>query len=378
MKVTVQNRCPVTDGYRSERVRSLFNVDAVKGASFDLEVDVPVEGDWQIGVVVGPSGSGKTSIGRELQQTGFRWWDSGLAWSEDSLIEALPGPFDHVTGILSQVGLGSVPSWLRPYHVLSNGEQFRASLAALCLSGQGKDWVIDEFTSVLDRTVATVGSGAFAKTWRRGEGRVVLLTPHHDVVEWLQPDWVVDTGTGETTTEVGPRPKVRVEVVETGWSYWKSKFEPHHYLDAPPMPFGQAYVAFVGDEPVAHLGFSTMWSGNRVEARACRMVVLPEWQGAGVGMRFLNAMCERELRGEGWAKRPTTTVFHTAHPGLVAALSRDPRWRKVSSKLHGGRGSTTHERMKYGGHWRAVSGWRYYGQKGVEARARQTQVPTPA
>lgn len=152
---------------------------------------------------------------------------------------------------------------------------------------------------------------------------------------------------------------------EVGWEYWKSEFEEHHYLAAPPMPFGIAYVGMVGDEAVCHLGMTTMYSGTNVESRGCRMVVKPEWQGAGIGMRFLNYLCERELRGDGWAKRPTTTMFHTAHPGLLQALNRDRRWRRVSGKLHGGRrshiGSDT---MKYGGHWRAVAGFRYYGEAG--------------
>ncbi|HXJ65157.1 MAG TPA: ABC transporter ATP-binding protein, partial [Actinomycetota bacterium] len=126
-------------------------------------------------------------------------------------------------------------------------------------------------------------------------------------------------------------------------------------------PYGTAYVGFVGEEPVAHLGMTTMWAGNRVAARACRMVVKPEWQGAGIGMRFLNTLAQRELDGEGWAKRPAPTYFHTAHPALLAALKRDRRWRQVSAKLHGGRAAKVHgkQSMKYGGHWRGVAGFAY-------------------
>jgi hypothetical protein len=39
---------------------------------------------------------------------------------------------------------------------------------------------------------------AFSKGWRRNKGKkIVLLSCHYDIVEWLQPDWVFDTGTGE-------------------------------------------------------------------------------------------------------------------------------------------------------------------------------------
>ena len=72
------------------------------------------------------------------------------------------GDFNAVISALSAVGLGSVPSWLRPFSVLSNGEQFRAGLARLLLSDE-KAVVLDEFTSVIDRQLARIASGAFQK-----------------------------------------------------------------------------------------------------------------------------------------------------------------------------------------------------------------------
>lgn len=55
--------------------------------------------------------------------------------------------------------------------------------------------IIDEFTSVVDRQIARIGALAFSKGWRRNKGKqVVLLSCHYDIIEWLQPDWVYDTG----------------------------------------------------------------------------------------------------------------------------------------------------------------------------------------
>jgi hypothetical protein len=49
---------------------------------------------------------------------------------------------------------------------------------------------VDEFTSVVDRQIAKFGALAFSKAWRRLKTpKVVLLTPHYDVIEWLEPDW---------------------------------------------------------------------------------------------------------------------------------------------------------------------------------------------
>jgi GNAT superfamily N-acetyltransferase len=91
------------------------------------------------------------------------------------------------------------------------------------------------------------------------------------------------------------------------------------------------YVGFVGDQPVAHVAFTTRQ--GFVEARACRLVVMPEWQGAGVGMGFLNAVCAAWRRGRNRYGRPMLTLFHTSHPGLAAALRRDPLWAQVSARL---------------------------------------------
>jgi GNAT superfamily N-acetyltransferase len=128
---------------------------------------------------------------------------------------------------------------------------------------------------------------------------------------------------------------------------------------------------------VAHVAVSTRQ--GIVEARACRLVVMPEWQGAGVGMRFLNAVCEFWLRGKNRYKLPLRTLFHTSHPGLAAALRRDPRWTQVSARLFGenkARSAASILRSRersgnglgrspgYGGHFRAVQGFRYLGAEG--------------
>lgn len=197
MKIEVRNKTPEVNTYRSARVKSLFNAES--GAEFIRDFDIPIEGDdWKIGLVVGASGSGKTSIGRSFFGSDkiinlYDGWDGNLP-----IVDAINpnGDFNDVTGALANVGLGDVPSWLRPFHALSNGQQFRAGLAR-CICENNGDIVIDEFTSVVDRQIAKIGAMAFAKGWRRSQNnKVVLLSCHYDVIEWLQPDWVFDTATG--------------------------------------------------------------------------------------------------------------------------------------------------------------------------------------
>lgn len=178
--------------------------------------------------------------------------------------------------------------------------------------------------------------------------------------------------TARAELQVAPeyaRPGIRFEIVETGWRPWYSVFRVHHYLkDAKQMPFSTAYTAFDLDsgDPVAFMGMSGIHVGFRA-ARACRLVVHPEWQGAGVGLRFLNALCEREKRGEGFIGAPVPTYMHTAHPALCAALRRSPAWTQVSSKLVGdaigGPEYAQKAGLRFGGHWRSVAGYKYLGEK---------------
>ncbi|MFJ2990923.1 GNAT family N-acetyltransferase [Collimonas sp. NPDC087041] len=373
MNITVNHRCSDFNSYRAARVKSLFNVES--GANFSLDAALPIEDDdWQIGVIVGPSGSGKSSIGAAL------WGQDAIyqpAWPKNKpLIDAIApnGKFDDVTAALSSVGLGSVPTWLRPYDVLSNGEQFRANLARLVMEAPKKA-VLDEFSSVVDRQIAQVGAGAFAKAWRRTTGKAVLLSCHYDILDWIQPDWVFDTGTGEFQRGwLRPRPRIDVELWQTNWRHWP-QFEPHHYLKMPKMIAATNYVATVDGELVAHLAVSTR--PGLIEARACRLVVMPEWQGAGIGVRFLDAICERWLQGENRYNLPLRTLFHTSHPGLAAALRRNRRWTQVSGSLCGDnrarciasmkrsaerKGLSTAGKTGYGGHFRAVQGFRYLGE----------------
>ena len=372
MRAQIRLSCPESESYRAARAKSLFNVD--DAARFELDAELPdPAGDWQIGVIVGPSGSGKSSLGNAYWRRANR---ARFSWPADApVIDAIgPGkPFDDVVRALTSVGLGSVPAWLRPFRVLSTGERFRAELARIVVDAPGRV-VIDEFTSVVDRQIARIGASAFAKQWRRTGGKALLLTCHYDILPWVRPDWTFDTKEGRLAGRwVRRRPPIDIDIFETDRRWWPL-FEPHHYLKLPPMIAAWYYVGFVGDEPVAHVAVSTR-PGLR-EARACRLVVLPEWQGAGVGMAFLNAVCGLWRAGRNRYGKPMPTLFHTSHPGLAAALRGHPLWTQVSGVLHGGHkaqsaaeisASAVRDRWPdkhttgYGGHFRAVQGFRYLG-----------------
>lgn len=386
MKIEIHNRVSDFNSYRAQRVKSLFNAE--NGCNFDLVADLDLEGlEWTIGVVVGPSGSGKTSIGKKIFP-GVPIHDHTEGWSDDKpIVEdiAREGSFDEVTGSLAAVGLGDVPAWLRPFRVLSNGEQFRAGLARLVCEKPEKA-VVDEFTSVVDRQIAKIGSQAFQKSWRRGnkgKRQVVLLTPHYDVLDWLNPDWVFDTKDKKFIRGwERRRPPIEVEVIKTNSSYWRY-FKPHYYLDLPHPVAAEFYVGTVDGELVSHLAVTPMFNAGGY--RATRLVTMPEWQGAGVGFKFLEKVCQLQLEGYGRKGKKLPTFFHTSHPQLITALKRSKRWIQTSAKLHGSSKKRNAESLiksskagrstsvvaagaktegnpsGYGGHFRPVQGFKYIG-----------------
>lgn len=375
MKIEVHNRVSDFNSYRAARVKSLFNAE--NGCNFDLQIDnVDLSGDWSIGVVVGASGSGKTSIGKQIFRENkivnlLDGWNKNKPIIDDILPN---GDFNTVTGLLASVGLGDVPAWLRPFHVLSNGEQFRAGLARLICEKPGEA-VVDEFTSVVDRQIAKIGAQAFQKAWRRENpgGKIVLLTPHFDVVEWLQPDWIIDTNKKTFERECPRRrPTIDLEIRKVDGSYWRY-FEPHYYLKLPRPIAAEYFVGTVEGELACHVAVSPWFHVGGY--RATRLVTMPEWQGAGVGTRFLNAIAQYHLDGNGRRGKQLPTYFHTSHPQLCAALRRSDKWVQVSAKLYGDnkrksikshsksaeKKGKEHIGSGFGGHFRAIQGFKYIG-----------------
>ena len=375
MKLEIRHECTNFDSFRANKVKSLFNPE--HGHIWQHIADLPIDNfEWKIGLVVGPSGSGKTSIGSRIFDGGIH--DLYDGWADDKPIVDCIAPdksLNEVTAALSAVGLGDVPSWLRPFKVLSNGEKFRAGLARLVVERPQRA-VVDEFTSVIDRQIAKVGAAAFAKTWRKGNGQIVLLSCHYDIIEWLQPDWIYDTAEARFSRDcLRQRPTIDLKIYQVSGSAFRH-FKPHYYLDLPHPVAAQYFIGVIGNEPVCHLAVTPLFTAKAY--RATRLVVMPEWQGIGVGTKFLNAVCQYHLDGNGRCGHKYPVFFHTSHPQLCGALRHSSKWIQTGAMLYGSnkarcaksinksrasRGKNTKEYSSsgYGGHFRAVQSFKYIG-----------------
>src|SRR5258706_11399377 len=108
--------------FKVEQVRGIFDLPREERQVLNFAAEIPdLTENWTIGAIVGPSGSGKTTLARAAFAGALH---EPSAWpADEAIISAFAGlPIKEVAQLLTAVGLGSPPAWLRPYHVLSNGE----------------------------------------------------------------------------------------------------------------------------------------------------------------------------------------------------------------------------------------------------------------
>lgn len=193
---------PHFDIVKQNTLEQTFRVSKIE-ADFDVKPehscerftgDINYPDEWNIGVIVGGSGTGKSTIAKELFSDAYI---EHFDYTAQSVIDDMPKcSVNEISKMFYAVGFGSVPSWLKPYSVLSNGEKMRVDLARALLE---KDFVcFDEFTSVVDRQVAQTACIAVNKAVKRLEKKFIAVSCHYDILDWLQPDWVFDTNTMES------------------------------------------------------------------------------------------------------------------------------------------------------------------------------------
>lgn len=141
-------------------------------------------------------------------------------------------------------------------------------------------------------------------------------------------------------------------------------------------PAAEYFIGAVNGELVCHLAVCPFFTANAY--RATRLVVMPEWQGAGVGTKFLEWVCEYHKQGNGRCAKKLPTLFHTSHPQLIGFLQNSKRWVLKSQQMFGGNRAKSNKSISaanirnnkrmgsatgFGGHFRAVQGFKYLGDK---------------
>lgn len=318
-KIDVVVETAISQSVRAAQVSSMFDVPAQTHARLEWRGVMPIEAKpWQVGLIVGPSGSGKSTILRHVFDAPMEF-----DWTGASVIDAFDKRFgvEAVTQICMAVGFNTIPAWLRPYHVLSNGEKFRVDLARRLLEG-GEVVVCDEFTSVVDRQVARIGAHAVQKYIRKANRQFIAATCHYDVEDWLQPDWVLEPA-GMTFRWRVPqrRPDIACRIEAVPYDAWHT-FARFHYMSADLNRSAKCFQLLVDDRAAA---FCAVLYRPHPRVRniygMSRLVTLPDFQGLGLAF----ALCDRVAAA--YKARGFRYRSYPAHPGLVRAFDRSAVWR---------------------------------------------------
>lgn len=318
---------PPSTTYRCQRAADSLDIDVAKKLRHELEITIDLDTPWTLGVIFGASGSGKTTLARAM---------FGPECLTDVLdptrpvIDQFPESwsYDECAAALTGVGLTSVPTWIRPAGTLSNGQRARAD-AALQLARTSLV-VLDEWTSVVDRTVAKVMSHCVAKHARRSINRqLVLISCHADVLEWLNPDWVIDCNTRQVFDrralwrDFRRDEQLTFDVAPCDRRQW-AHFRQYHYLSdkmpANPRTFGLflngtqiGFQCFADYTPLRNKHRARIMHSNRT-------VIHPDYAGLGLGIRLIDAS-SAIMTAEGFdvrARFSSVPVFR--------AMNRNPNW----------------------------------------------------
>lgn len=311
-----------------------LDIDATKKSIHHFKVSADIESPYSVGLIVGASGSGKTTLAKHV------WGDECFVELLDAarpVIDQFPAHFsyDDCAGMLAGVGLTSVPCWIRPAFTLSNGQRARAECALQMARSIEIDrpTLIDEWTSVVDRTVAKVMSHCIQKHARKTGKRIVLMSCHYDVIDWLNPDWIIDCNKQQYINrrllcrDFQRAEQLSFDVREVGRETWPS-FSRYHYL-SDKMPGGhvKTFGLFHATEQVGFLCFANYVpcrKGATMMMHVNRIVVHPDYAGMGLGIRFVNATSEI-MHAQGFdvrSKFSSTPVY--------IAMKKDPCWRLTS------------------------------------------------
>lgn len=307
------------------QMAGMFDVPLEEKSKIHLKGNLDIDdGNWNIGLIVGASGCGKTTIARELFGDNVI---SGYQWDGDkSILDGFPQGMSikDITGLLCSVGFGTSPNWVRPFHVLSNGEQFRVTVAR-ALAEQSDLVVIDEFTSVIDRQVAQVASHTVQKAVRRANKKLIAVSCHYDIIEWLQPDWLYQPESSHFERRcLRQRPTFDLKIHPVDKSVW-DLFSKYHYLDPKLHTAAQCFGGFIDGQCVAFISYCHYPSPHYKNIKkAHRLVVHPDWQGLGIGMKL------NEWMGHYLYEKKMRYYLTSSHPAITNYCSKSPRWQLIS------------------------------------------------
>jgi ATPase subunit of ABC transporter with duplicated ATPase domains len=297
---------------RTKEVAEAFGLGVDQTRQFTLYDDVNIRiRPTDIVLITGDSGSGKSALlkalkadlGEEAQDTK----DIQIN-PEVPIVEAVGKNTTEAIQVLSQVGLNDAFIFLRPYSQLSDGQKHRYQIAQLTQSGM-QFWLLDEFTSTLDRDTAKILAFNLQKQARKNGKAVIAATTHRDLLRDFAPNVHIHKRYGkEIVVKYHPKAKApkcsltRQMTIEQGTTADYKALSQFHYRESRLPPPRKIFalkrkgelcgVIVYGCASPMCFGRAKVWKGNiqRLNAEVSaisRVVVHPKYRSIGLGEKLV-------------------------------------------------------------------------------------------
>ncbi len=311
-----------SDSFRCQSIKASFDLDKTH-LKKEFDIDIPIEKiDWNIGVICGGSGTGKSTLIKHVFPNAYIFSEASMHWNSDCFIDDFKTDISvkEITALLNKVGFSIPHDWIKPYSVLSTGQKMRVCLCRSLLENDGII-IFDEFTSVIDRKIAKICCIAVSKFVKRDKKKLIVVSCHKDILDWLEQDWVYDTDTFSFSRGCLRRKPEKIYIRKATRKEY-NLFRQFHYMNKTSSPAAVGYIAELDNKPVAYC--SVLYQMNsRVKNiwRLHRTITLPDYQGIGIGVGLTNFVAGL------YKKQGKRITRRTSHPAIINYCNQHKNWQ---------------------------------------------------